>query len=60
MLMPDGVSPLSEKSWAVVMTYQPDGYVSDRDAEKIDYSELLTQMQKSVASANEERQKGWV
>ncbi len=56
MLMPDGVSPLSEKSWAVVMTYEADGYVSDKDAEKINYSELLTQMQKSVASANEERQ----
>ena len=57
MLMPDGVSPLSGDSWAVVMTYEADGYVSDKDAEKINYTELLTQMQKSVASANEERQK---
>ena len=57
MLMPDGVSPLGEKSWAVVMTYEPDGYVGDKDAEKINYSELLTQMQKGVASANEKRQK---
>ena len=57
MLMPEGVSPLSDESWAVVMTYEPDGYVSDKDAEKINYSELLTEMQKSVASANEERQK---
>lgn len=57
MLMPDGVSPLSDKSWAIVMTYEPDGYVSDKDAAKINYTELLTQMQKSLASANEERQK---
>lgn len=57
MLMPDGVSPLSENSWAVIITYEADGYVSDKDAEKIDYTELLTQMQKSVASANDERQK---
>ena len=57
MLMPDGVRPLSETSWAVIMTYEPDGYVSDKDAEKIDYTELLSQMQKGVASANEERQK---
>jgi uncharacterized membrane-anchored protein len=55
MLMPHGVSPLGEKSWAVVVTYEPDGYVSDKDAEKINYSELLTQMQKSLASANEKR-----
>lgn len=57
MLMPDGVSPLTKDSWAVIMTYEPDGYVSDKDAEKINYNDLLGEMQKSVASANEERQK---
>ena len=57
MLMPHGVSPLGNDSWAVVMTYEPDGYVSDKDAEKINYTELLSQMLKDVASANEERQK---
>jgi uncharacterized membrane-anchored protein len=58
MLMPDGVSPLDSDSWAVIMTYEPDGYVSDKDAENINYTELLSQMQKSVALANDERQKG--
>jgi uncharacterized membrane-anchored protein len=57
MLMPSGVSPLSEESWAVVVTYEPDGYVSDKDAAKINYTELLTQMQKDMVSANEQRQK---
>jgi uncharacterized membrane-anchored protein len=57
MLMPAGVSPLSQDSWAVVVTYEPDGYVSDKDAEKINYAELLNQMQKDLVSANEERQK---
>ena len=57
MLMPFGVSPLSDQSWAVVVTYEADGYVSDTDAEKINYNELLTQMQKDLASANEEREK---
>ena len=47
MLMPAGVSPLSQDSWAVVVTYEPDGYVSDKDAEKINYAELLSQMQKA-------------
>src|SRR5262249_29994680 len=44
-------------SWAVVMTYEPDGYVSDKDAETINYNELLAQMQKDIDSSNEERQK---
>src|SRR5215472_1667318 len=29
MLLPDRVSPLDKNSWAVVMTYEADGYVSD-------------------------------
>src|SRR5215470_14711480 len=44
MLTPDGVSPLEKDSWAVIMTYEPDGYVSDKDAAKINYSELLSEM----------------
>jgi uncharacterized membrane-anchored protein len=58
MLMPAEVSPLTAESWAVVLTYEPDGYISDKDAEKINYAELLAQMQKDMVSANEERQKG--
>ena len=58
MLMPAEVSPLTAESWAVVLTYEPDGYISDKDAEKINYTELLAQMQKDMVSANEERQKG--
>ena len=45
---------MDKNSWAVVVTYETHG---DKDAEKINYSELLTQMQKSVASANEDCQK---
>ena len=57
MLMPDGVSSLEKESWAVIVTYEPDDYVSDKDAEKINCTDLLNQMQKEVVSANEERQK---
>ena len=42
MLMPDGVSPLTEKSRAVVVTYEPDGYVSDKEAEKYVVIEVLS------------------
>ncbi len=42
-------------SWAVVVTYADDGYVSDDDAAKIDYSALLAKMQKGTAEDNTER-----
>jgi uncharacterized membrane-anchored protein len=57
MLMPAGVSPISAESWAVIMTYEEDGYVKDEEAEKIDYSKLLTEMKQGVEEQNAERQK---
>jgi uncharacterized membrane-anchored protein len=48
---------LDEKSWAVVVTYSADGYVSDEDAAKIDYSEMLQDMQKAAKDENPERLK---
>jgi uncharacterized membrane-anchored protein len=57
MLMPAGVSPMSAESWAVIITYEEDGYVKDEDAEKIDYSELLDEMKKGVEEQNAERLK---
>ena len=55
MLFPVGVTPFEEDSWAVTIEYEEDGYVSDADADEIDYDELLTQMQKDTASASKER-----
>jgi uncharacterized membrane-anchored protein len=57
MLMPSDISPISEGSWAVDIRYEDEGYVKDADAEKIDYSELLAEMQKGVESGNTEREK---
>lgn len=56
ILMPADASPLSENGWAVIITYESDGYVKDADAEKINYSELLNEMQKGVVSANPRRE----
>ena len=56
MLMPADAGPLSENGWAVVITYEDDGYVTDADAEKINYSDLLTEMQKGAESANAKRE----
>jgi len=42
-------------SWAVVVTYADDGYVSDEDASKIDYKEMLADMQKETREENAQR-----
>lgn len=41
--------------WAVVVSYDPSGHVSDEDAGKIDYNELMADMKKAVAEASAER-----
>lgn len=46
---------LHASSWAVVVTYTADGYVSDADAAKIDYADLLKTMQKGTEDVNPER-----
>ena len=56
MLVPDG-NLLSADSWAVILTFEEDGYVKDDDAAKINYGDLLQQMKEGVASTNESRVK---
>lgn len=61
MLVPTA-APLSDaqKSWAVVITYEDDGHVSDADAAKIDYDKMLKDMQSETHDANAERkQRGY-
>jgi uncharacterized membrane-anchored protein len=55
MLLPANRGPLSENSWAYVIEFDGMGYVKDDDADDIDYSELLEDMQKDTEEANEER-----
>lgn len=57
MLVPTAMSLTDEASWAVVITYSNDGYVSDEEAVKIDYDTLLKDMQKETLDANVEREK---
>ena len=57
MLFPSDVSPLDEKGWGVVITYDEDGHVSDDDADGIDYDQLMKDMQEGTAAANAERAK---
>ena len=56
MLVPAGVSPLSENGWGVVITYDEDGYVSDKDADSINYDDLLKEMKEGIADQNKKRQ----
>ena len=56
LLIPAGMTPLSSNAWVVTMDYSEDGYVKDGDAGKINYDDLLKQMQKGIAERNKTRQ----
>jgi len=55
MLFPADKTPFDGDSWAVTVEYEEDGYVSDEDADDIDYAELLVQMKSDTRLASEER-----
>jgi uncharacterized membrane-anchored protein len=50
---PDDI--LADESWAVVIAYEEDGYVSDEDADSIDYGQVLADMQSSSRESNKAR-----
>jgi len=56
MLFPSDATAVGQETWGVTIEYQEDGYVSDEDAEDIDYTELLTTMQENIEASNKERQ----
>jgi uncharacterized membrane-anchored protein len=55
MIFPADVGPGEPASWGIVFTYREDGYVKDDDAAKINYDDMLKQMQEAVRRENEER-----
>ena len=55
MILPADVNPLVSGGWVAVITYEASGYVSDEDAEKINYDDLLAQMQKEIAEESPKR-----
>lgn len=57
MLFPAGSTPLDANTWGVTIEYQEDGWVSDEDANEIDYSELLDSMKKDAVKMSTERVK---
>lgn len=57
LIMPAEAGPLDPNSWAVIVTFEEEGYVKDQDAEKIHYADLLRKMQKDTREASKEREK---
>ena len=57
MLLPSGKTPFSTESWGVLIEYSEQGYVSDEDAEQINYDDLLAEMQEDTRKASQQRVK---
>ena len=57
MLLPTDANPLSAEGWGIIISYDKSGYVSDEDAEKINYTELLRDMQEATRQVSAERAK---
>lgn len=59
MIIPstDAHAVLDEHTWAVVVTFVDEGYVSDKDAAKIDYDDMLKDLKKATDEGNAERLK---
>ena len=55
MVVPKGRGVLDDTGWVVVVTYSDEGYVSDEDAAKIDYAELLQEMKDADKEDNAAR-----
>lgn len=56
MIVPAATKLSDDHAWAVVLTYADEGHVSDADAQAIDYSEMLKELQESTAAANQQRE----
>ncbi len=56
-MVPSGFDPLADESWAIILSYNDDGHVSDDDAADIDYAQLLRDMKEQIKSQNEERKR---
>jgi uncharacterized membrane-anchored protein len=57
LLFPPDNSATGFSSYAYLLEYEGIGYVKDKDADKIDYDDLMKEMKESEKKANEERSK---
>jgi uncharacterized membrane-anchored protein len=56
-IVPANVDLTGGEGWAIIISYDDSGHVSDDDAAGIDYDQLLKDMQKDTNDHNEERKK---
>lgn len=56
-VVPASIGPFDDEGWAVIVTYIDDGHVDDKDAQEIDYAEMLEDMQEGTRADSEERVK---
>jgi len=56
-IVPANVDLTTSEGWAIIISYDDSGHVSDDDAAGIDYDQLLKDMQKDTRDNNEERKK---
>lgn len=57
MIFPETGGPFADSNYAFVITYDEMGYVKDEDADKINYDDLMKEIQKEESAANAERAK---
>ncbi len=57
MIVPAGANVFQAESWAVVITYDEDGFVKDDDAATVNYDDLLGKMQRALRGENDERRR---
>jgi len=57
MVFPAGQTPFDEHNWGAVIIWQDTGYVSDKDARKTDYDDVLKKLREGEDQENEQRKK---
>jgi len=57
MIFPKDADPFSDSTYAFVITYSEVGYVKDEDADKINYDDMLKNIQEEEKGENEKRVK---
>ena len=57
LVLPPGGRLTDEATWAVIVSASDDGHVKDEDAGKLNYDDMLSQMQTQARDENPEREK---
>ena len=55
LIVPEDAPLGTDHSWAVLVTFSDEGYVSDEDANKINYADLLKDMKEGTQESNADR-----